>query len=115
MSLEVSCGVYYTADSPLLETIQFLYIYTESSVCIAGSKSDLLPVKAGCSQGCPLSLVLFITFMDRHSGCSQLEDSVRIRGLPFSAFCRRNGSVDLSEQRHSVYGEPSGLGFLLVL
>uniref|UniRef100_A0A8C6WRQ5 Reverse transcriptase domain-containing protein n=1 Tax=Neogobius melanostomus TaxID=47308 RepID=A0A8C6WRQ5_9GOBI len=34
-------------------------------------KSDLFPVRVGLRQGCPLSPVLFITFMDRISRRSQ--------------------------------------------
>ncbi|KAI3367334.1 hypothetical protein L3Q82_008372 [Scortum barcoo] len=37
------------------------------SLYIAGSKSDLFPVHVGLRQGCPLSPVLFIIFMDRIS------------------------------------------------
>ena len=40
-------------------------------VRIAGSKSDLFPVHVGLRQGCPLSPVLFIIFMDRISRRSQ--------------------------------------------
>ncbi|TWW62408.1 hypothetical protein D4764_04G0010550 [Takifugu flavidus] len=39
-------------------------------VRIAGCKSDSFPVRVGLRQGCPLSPVLFITFMDRISMCS---------------------------------------------
>ena len=40
------------------------------------SKSDLFPVPVGLRKGCPLSLVLFIIFMDRISRCSHgLEES----------------------------------------
>ncbi|KAI3351249.1 hypothetical protein L3Q82_005801 [Scortum barcoo] len=45
--------------------------------CIAGSKSDLFPVHVGLRQGCPLSPVLFIIFMDRISRRSQGPEGVR--------------------------------------
>ncbi len=45
-------------------------------VRIAGSKSDLFPVHVGLQQGCPLSPVLFIIFMDRISRCSQGPEGV---------------------------------------
>ncbi|KAI3366514.1 hypothetical protein L3Q82_000648 [Scortum barcoo] len=44
---------------------------------IAGSKSDLFPVHVGLRQGCPLSPVLFIIFMDRISRRSQGPEGVR--------------------------------------
>ncbi|KAJ0061369.1 hypothetical protein NL108_017387 [Boleophthalmus pectinirostris] len=47
------------------------------AVFIAGSKSDLFPVHVGLHQGCPLSPVLFIVFMDRISRRSQGPEGVR--------------------------------------
>ncbi|KAK3553773.1 hypothetical protein QTP70_009299 [Hemibagrus guttatus] len=41
------------------------------AVRIASCKSDLFPVHVGLRQGCPLSPVLFIVFMDRISRHSQ--------------------------------------------
>ncbi|KAI3362174.1 hypothetical protein L3Q82_012493, partial [Scortum barcoo] len=48
-----------------------------SLVRIAGSKSDLFPVHVGLRQGCPLSPVLFIIFMDRISRRSQGPEGVQ--------------------------------------
>ncbi|KAI3366680.1 hypothetical protein L3Q82_009217 [Scortum barcoo] len=47
------------------------------TIRIAGSKSDLFPVHVGLRQGCPLSPVLFIIFMDRISRRSQGPEGVR--------------------------------------
>ena len=41
------------------------------------SKSDLFPVRVGLRQGCPLSLILFITLMDRISRRSHGVEGVR--------------------------------------
>ncbi|GAA6107214.1 uncharacterized protein LOC114443009 [Tachysurus ichikawai] len=57
----------YGVRGPLLRAVQSLYDRSRSLVRIAGSKSDLFPVHVGLLQGCPLSLVLFITYMDRIS------------------------------------------------
>ncbi len=54
----------YGVRSQLLRAVQSLYDRSRSLVCIAGSKSDLFPVYVGLRQGCPLSPVLFIIFMD---------------------------------------------------
>ncbi|KAJ0009622.1 hypothetical protein NQD34_001324 [Periophthalmus magnuspinnatus] len=59
------------------------------AVFIAGSKSDLFPVHVGLRQGCPLSPVLFIIFMDRISRRSQGPEGVwfgnhRISSLLFA-------------------------------
>uniref|UniRef100_A0A8C6KM13 Reverse transcriptase domain-containing protein n=1 Tax=Nothobranchius furzeri TaxID=105023 RepID=A0A8C6KM13_NOTFU len=57
----------YGVGGLLLRAIQSLYQRSLSLVRIAGSKSDLFPLRVGLRQGCPLSPVLFITFMDRIS------------------------------------------------
>ena len=43
----------------------------QSLIRIAGSKSDVFPVRVGLHQGYPLSPILFIIFMDRNFRCSQ--------------------------------------------
>ncbi len=61
----------YGVRGPLLRAVRSLYDRSRSLVRIAGSKSDLFPVHVGLRQGCPLSPVLFIIFMDRISRLSQ--------------------------------------------
>ena len=57
---------------PLLRAVQSMYERSRSLVRIAGSESDLFPVHVGLQQGCPLSLVLFIIFMDIISSVTRL-------------------------------------------
>ena len=61
----------YGVLDPLLRAVRSLYDRCQSLVRIAGSKSDSFPVRVGLRQGCPLSPILFITFMDRISRRSQ--------------------------------------------
>lgn len=62
----------------------------QSLVGTVGSDSDLFPFRVGLHQGCPLPPVLFIIFMDRISGRSQVTDVVWFRWPQdyASAFCR---------------------------
>ncbi|KAK3534231.1 hypothetical protein QTP86_007026 [Hemibagrus guttatus] len=61
----------YGVHGLLLTAVWSLYNQSRSLVRIASCKSDLFPVHVGLRQGCPLSLVLFIVFMDRISRRSQ--------------------------------------------
>ncbi len=66
----------YGVRGPLLRAVRSLYDRSRSLVRIGGSKSDLFPVHVGLHQGCPLSPVLFLIFMDRISRCSQGPEGV---------------------------------------
>ncbi|TWW64942.1 hypothetical protein D4764_22G0005890 [Takifugu flavidus] len=61
--------------------VQSLYRRSRSLVRIAGCKSDSFPVRVGLRQRCPLSPVLFITFMDRISRHSRGVEIVKFSGL----------------------------------
>uniref|UniRef100_A0A8C6NUK4 Reverse transcriptase domain-containing protein n=1 Tax=Nothobranchius furzeri TaxID=105023 RepID=A0A8C6NUK4_NOTFU len=75
----------YGVGGLLLRAIQSLYQRSVSLVRIAGSKSDLFPVKVGLHQGCNLSPVLFITFMDRISRRSRGVECVAFGGRRISS------------------------------
>ncbi|KAK3520727.1 hypothetical protein QTP70_031452 [Hemibagrus guttatus] len=67
----------YGVRGPLLRAVRSLYNRSRSLVRIASCKTDLFPVHVGLRQGCPLSPVLFIVFMDRISRRSQGLEGVR--------------------------------------
>ncbi|KAK3505719.1 hypothetical protein QTP70_020512 [Hemibagrus guttatus] len=67
----------YGVRGPLLRAVRSLYNRSRSLVRIASCKSDLFPVHVGLRQGCPLSPVLFVVFMDRISRRSQGLEGVR--------------------------------------
>uniref|UniRef100_A0A8C6KT40 Reverse transcriptase domain-containing protein n=1 Tax=Nothobranchius furzeri TaxID=105023 RepID=A0A8C6KT40_NOTFU len=75
----------YGVGSFLLRAIQSLYQSSMSLVRIAGSKSDLFPVRVGLHQGCSLSPVRFITFMDRISRRSRGVECVEFGGRRISS------------------------------
>ena len=79
----------YGVTAPLIRAVRSLYDRCQSLVRIAGSKSDSFPVRVGLRQGCPLSPILFIVFMDRISRRSQVMEGfrfgdARIRSLLFA-------------------------------
>uniref|UniRef100_A0A3B3HV32 Reverse transcriptase domain-containing protein n=1 Tax=Oryzias latipes TaxID=8090 RepID=A0A3B3HV32_ORYLA len=79
----------YGVRGALLRAVRSLYDQSRSLVRIAGSKSDLFPVHVGLRQGCPLSPVLFMIFMDRISRRSQGPEGIwfgdhRISSLLFA-------------------------------
>lgn len=78
--LKVSCVGFtqYGVDGSLLWVVLSLCNWRESLVWIASSKSDF-PVRVGLHQGCTLSQILFITFMDRVSKCNRMVGGVRFR------------------------------------
>ncbi|KAK3530784.1 hypothetical protein QTP70_001585 [Hemibagrus guttatus] len=61
----------YGVRGSLLRAVRSLYNRSRSLVRNASCKSDLFPVHVVLRQGCPLSPVLFIVFMDRISRRSQ--------------------------------------------
>uniref|UniRef100_A0A8C6W0Z1 Reverse transcriptase domain-containing protein n=1 Tax=Nothobranchius furzeri TaxID=105023 RepID=A0A8C6W0Z1_NOTFU len=79
----------YGVPGPLIRAVRSLYDRCQSLVRIAGSKSGSFPVRVGLCQDCPLSPILFITFMDRISRHSQGVEGIcfgglRIRSLLFA-------------------------------
>uniref|UniRef100_A0A8C2ZPF1 Reverse transcriptase domain-containing protein n=1 Tax=Cyclopterus lumpus TaxID=8103 RepID=A0A8C2ZPF1_CYCLU len=71
----------YGVPDPLARAIRSLYACSRSCVRLLGSKSDTFPVGVGLRQGCPLSPVLFVTFMDRISRRSQGAERIRFGSL----------------------------------
>ena len=71
----------YGVPGPLVRAIRSLYKQSESCVRILGTKSSTFSVGVGLRQGCPLSPILFVIFMDRISRHSRGEESVRFGDL----------------------------------
>ena len=71
----------YGVPDSLIGAVRSLYDRFQSLVRIAGSKSNLFPMRVGLCQGCPLSSILFITYMDRISRRSQDVEGVRFGDL----------------------------------
>ncbi|TWW56354.1 hypothetical protein D4764_08G0003410 [Takifugu flavidus] len=103
-------------SGPLIRAIRSLYDRCQSLVRIAGIKSNSFPVGVDLLQGCPLSPILFITFMDRISRCSHGIEAVRfgdlrIGSLLFALDVVLLASRDLqrSEDRFTTACEAAGM------
>ncbi|KAL7881154.1 hypothetical protein SRHO_G00034080 [Serrasalmus rhombeus] len=88
----------YGVHGSLLRAIQALYKQSWSLVCMAGSKSDSFPVRDGLRQGCSLSPILFIIFMDRISRRSQGMEGVWFGDLKVTSLMFANDVVLLGHQ-----------------
>ena len=75
----------YGVRGALLGAIQSLYAQSVSCVRVFGSKSDMFPVRVGLRQGCALSPILFVIFMDRISRRSQVGTGLQYGGLKISS------------------------------
>uniref|UniRef100_A0A8C9TQF7 Reverse transcriptase domain-containing protein n=1 Tax=Scleropages formosus TaxID=113540 RepID=A0A8C9TQF7_SCLFO len=69
----------YGVPGPLLRAIRALYIQSESCVHILGIKSSLFNGGVGLRQGCALSPLLLVVFMDRISRRSRGQEGI-LRG-----------------------------------
>ena len=67
----------------LLRAIQSLYSQSESCVSVHGSKLD--QVGAGLRQGCALSLILFVIYMDRISRRSRGVEGLQVGDLKIAS------------------------------
>ncbi|KAI3377134.1 hypothetical protein L3Q82_000326 [Scortum barcoo] len=84
------------------KAVRSLYDRSRSLVRIAGSKSDLFPVHVGLRQGCPLSPVLFIIFMDRISRRSQGPEGVRFGNHRISSLLFADDDVLLASSSQDL-------------
>ena len=94
----------YGISGRLLAAIRSLYNDCKSHVRINGSKSDSFGVRVGLRQGCVLSPLLFIIFMDRISRRSTTPECVtmgnaRVESLLFADDIARLASSSTGLQR----------------
>ena len=92
----------YGVPDSLVRAVRSLYDRCQSLVRIAGSKSDSFPVRVGLRQGCPLSPILFITFMDRISRCSRGVEGIRFGGLRIGSLLFADDVVLLASSSHDL-------------
>jgi len=85
----------YGVPNSLQWAIRSLYACSKSCVRILGIKSDKFSVGVGLRQGCPLSPVLFVIFMDRISRRSLGLEQVRV-GLGIASVLFADGVVLLA-------------------
>ena len=89
-------------SDPLIRAVRSLYDRCQSMVRIASNKSDLFPVRVGLRQGCPLSPILFIIFMDRISRRSQGIEGVRFGDLRIGSLLFVDDVVLVASSDHEL-------------
>ncbi|XP_075957732.1 E3 ubiquitin-protein ligase CBL-B-B isoform X1 [Anarhichas minor] len=92
----------YGVPDPLQWAIRSLYDCSRSCVRILCNKSDTFLVGVGLRQGCPLSPVLFVTFMDRISRRSLGAENVRFGGLGIASVLFVDDVVLLASSDHDL-------------
>uniref|UniRef100_A0A3P9PV83 Reverse transcriptase domain-containing protein n=1 Tax=Poecilia reticulata TaxID=8081 RepID=A0A3P9PV83_POERE len=92
----------YGVPGPLIWAVRSLYDRCQSLVRIAGSKSGSFPVRVGLRQGCPLSPILFITFMDRISRRSRGVEGIRFGGLRIASLLFADDGVLLASSERDL-------------
>uniref|UniRef100_A0A8C9VV72 ribonuclease H n=1 Tax=Scleropages formosus TaxID=113540 RepID=A0A8C9VV72_SCLFO len=92
----------YGVQGSFLRAVRSLYDRSRSLVRIASSKSDLFPVHVGLRQGCPLSPILFIIFMDRISRRSQGTEGVCFGGRRISSLLFADDVVLLASSNQDL-------------
>ncbi|TWW73181.1 hypothetical protein D4764_15G0005750 [Takifugu flavidus] len=92
----------YGLEGPLIRAVQSLYQRSRSLVWIAGCMLDSFPVRVGLCQDCPLSPVLFITFMDRISRRSRGVEGVEFGGWKISSLLSADDVVLLAPSNRDL-------------
>ena len=90
----------YGVSGPLMRAIRSLRDQSQSLVRIAGSKLNSFPVRVGLCQGCPLSPILFIGFMDRISRRNQGVEGVRFGDFRIGSLLFADDVVLLAPPAH---------------
>lgn len=75
----------YNINEGLLRAIQGMYKNSRAAVRIDGRISDWFNVATGLKQGCPLSPLLFVIFMDKIIKTARLGGSINIGGNVISS------------------------------
>ena len=69
----------YGIDGQLLTAIRSLYVHSEVCVCVNSATTKPFRVSVGLRQGCSLSPILFLIYMDRIVKKSESHGGVKIR------------------------------------
>jgi len=91
----------YGLSGPLVRVIWSLYKQSESCVRILSTKSRTFSVCVELRQGCPLSPIPFVIFMDRISRRSRGEESVRFGDLRIASVSSAVAGLSLRDRVRS--------------
>jgi len=92
----------YALDGQLLAAVKSLYECSSSCVRVNGHKSEPFPVHVGLRQGCVLSPLLFIIFMDWIDGHSHAGEGITIGNCRVSRLLFADDMVLLSPSQSDL-------------
>ena len=96
MAVMISCYAPYGVDGQLLHAIKSFYCRLEVCVRVNGKQSKPFHVGVGLRQGCVLSPLLFIVYMNWIDECSQADECAAIGNCKISRLLFADDLVLLS-------------------
>lgn len=99
----------YGINGPLLSAIKSLYACSEAAVRMDGELSEWFEVRNGLRQGCTISPLLFLIYMDKLIKSAQLRGRVTLGGNIISALAYADDLVLVGSSEQELQNSISDL------